>query len=81
MTSHLSSLVLTNSLWIGANQLDAEAGWRWSSGAAFNYVNWNTGEMWVRNGVDAGPDQNWDFLFSDLSPLLLTSTLRTMWFQ
>ena len=33
--------------WVGGNDLDTEAGWRWTDGKPFAYFNWNDGNIAV----------------------------------
>nr|XP_039250734.1 LOW QUALITY PROTEIN: macrophage mannose receptor 1-like [Styela clava] len=44
VTAHVTGLVSASALWIGANQLDKSAGWKWTDGGPFNYKYWRSGE-------------------------------------
>ncbi|XP_035670035.1 uncharacterized protein LOC118411665 [Branchiostoma floridae] len=43
ITGLLSSVTGIASLWIGANSLGTQSGWKWSDGSAFVYFNWASG--------------------------------------
>ncbi|XP_066304554.1 lymphocyte antigen 75-like [Branchiostoma lanceolatum] len=43
ITGLLSSVTGMASLWIGANNLGTQGGWRWNDGSAFVYFNWASG--------------------------------------
>ncbi|XP_076807104.1 uncharacterized protein LOC143450437 isoform X3 [Clavelina lepadiformis] len=70
VSGQVSTLVLSASLWTGGNNLDSNAGWKWSNGQPFNYISWATGEP---NGYDSGEncvelytaDGVWNDLYCD----------------
>ncbi|KAL1006843.1 hypothetical protein UPYG_G00077910 [Umbra pygmaea] len=44
--------VLGSSLWIGLNSLDYDAGWQWSNGNPFRYLNWAPGHPSTEPGLN-----------------------------
>ncbi|XP_010904068.2 macrophage mannose receptor 1 [Esox lucius] len=57
--------ILGTSLWIGLNSLDFEAGWQWSNGNPFRYLNWAPGHPSTEPGLNcatlnAGKATKWE---------------------
>uniref|UniRef100_A0A673W8U7 Mannose receptor C-type 1 n=1 Tax=Salmo trutta TaxID=8032 RepID=A0A673W8U7_SALTR len=57
--------ILGTSLWIGLNSLDFEAGWKWSNGNPFRYLNWAPGHPSTEPGLscatlNAGKASKWE---------------------
>ncbi|CAB1349515.1 unnamed protein product [Coregonus sp. 'balchen'] len=57
--------ILGTSLWIGLNSLDFEAGWQWSNGNPFRYLNWAPGHPSTEPGLscatlNAGKASKWE---------------------
>ncbi|KAJ8010370.1 hypothetical protein DPEC_G00074360 [Dallia pectoralis] len=57
--------VLSTSLWIGLNSIDFEAGWQWSNGNPFRYLNWAPGHPSSEPGLscatlNAGKASKWE---------------------
>ncbi|XP_061614123.1 macrophage mannose receptor 1 isoform X1 [Phyllopteryx taeniolatus] len=65
--SYISGLTSTlgSALWIGLNSLDYEAGWQWSNGNPFRYLNWAPGHPSSDPGMNcatlnAGKASKWE---------------------
>ncbi|XP_075068019.1 macrophage mannose receptor 1 [Mixophyes fleayi] len=65
--SYISGLTnsLSTALWVGLNSLDFNAGWRWSNGSPFRYLNWVPGNPSTEPGkncvvLNPGKNARWE---------------------
>lgn len=42
---------MPEAMWIGANDIDIEAGWKWKDGQPFAYLNWAQGNTIQYNTI------------------------------